>query len=114
MHNEHKHYFKRWCTKEWIQNYKGYDFFETCLSEEEKHSEEVSSLIENCDEEGLTKYIGNKYIQSSVKRTKKENKKEISNVQHSFKKSLFNDTEISTQEEEAHSKAEDFRSFVFN
>lgn len=85
-----------------------------CLSEEEKHSEEVSSLIENCDEEGLTKYIGNKYIQSSVKRTKKENKKEISNVQHSFKKSLFNDTEISTQEEEAHSKAEDFRSFVFN
>lgn len=85
-----------------------------CLSEEEKHSEEVSSLIENCDEEGLTKYIGNKYIQSSVKRTKKENKKEISNVQHSFRKSLFNDTEISTQEEEAHSKAEDFRSFVFN
>lgn len=85
-----------------------------CLSEEEKHSEEVSSLIENCDEEGLTKYIGNKYIQSSVKRTKKENKKEISNVQHSFKKSLFNDTEISTREEEAHSKAEDFRSFVFN
>lgn len=85
-----------------------------CLSEEEKHSEEVSSLIDNCDEEGLTKYIGNKYIQSSVKRTKKENKKEISNVQHSFRKSLFNDTEISTQEEEAHSKAEDFRSFVLN
>lgn len=86
-----------------------------CLTKEEKYSEEVSSLIENCDEEGLTKYIGNKYICSSMSNTKAPKKKEVSSVRTNVRASLFNDKELSTKEEEIHSKAEDFRnSFLFN
>lgn len=42
-----------------------------CLSKEEKNSEELASYVENCNEEAIKLYVGNKYICSMRTKTEK-------------------------------------------